>query len=102
MARFSAPNVDGHVDGFVGRRIPAQPSPVGPHERLLTVPQVALRLSISAATVYSLVSMGALLHLRVSNAIRVRPADLEAYCQTVTARNSAGHQFVGRDQKPLP
>jgi excisionase family DNA binding protein len=90
------------VDGFVGRRIPAQLRPVGPHERLLTVPQVALRLTTSAATVYSLVSTGALPHLRVSNAIRVRPADLEAYCQRVTAQNSAGHQFVGRGQKPLP
>jgi excisionase family DNA binding protein len=94
--------VDGHVDGFVGGPTAAQDRPVGPHERLLTVPQVALRLSISAATVYSLVSTGALAHLRVSNAIRVRPADLEAYCQTVAARNRAGPRFVGRGQEPLP
>jgi excisionase family DNA binding protein len=47
-------------------------------EHLLTVPQIAQRLSVSSATVYNLVSRGALGHVRVSNAVRVRQADLEA------------------------
>jgi excisionase family DNA binding protein len=47
--------------------------------RLLTVQEVAERLAVSTATVYALCERGALLHLRVSNAIRIRPDDLEAF-----------------------
>jgi len=46
---------------------------------LLTVREVAKRLRVSTATVYALVERGELAHLRVSNAIRVRRADLEGY-----------------------
>ncbi|MGO8968451.1 MAG: helix-turn-helix domain-containing protein [Myxococcaceae bacterium] len=52
----------------------------GLYERLLTTRQVAERLAVSPATVYKLLSRGAMPHLRVSNAIRVRQADLDAYC----------------------
>jgi hypothetical protein len=39
---------------------------------------VAGRLGVCTATVYGLVARGDLLHFRVSNAIRVDPADLAA------------------------
>jgi excisionase family DNA binding protein len=46
---------------------------------LLSVRDVAEQLRISRATVYALVGAGRLPHLRLSNAIRIRPEDLEAY-----------------------
>ena len=50
-----------------------------PVEPLLSVREVASRLRVSTATVYRLCDRGELIHIRVSNAIRVPPADLEAY-----------------------
>ena len=47
--------------------------------RLLTVREVAKALGVSTATVYDIVDLGELAHVRVSNAIRIAPADLEAY-----------------------
>ena len=46
---------------------------------LLSVRDVAAQLGVSTFTVYRLVSSGALPHFRVSNAIRVAPADFEAF-----------------------
>ena len=46
---------------------------------LLTVRAVAGRLGLSTATIYKLVVRGDLPHVRVSNAIRVTPADLDAF-----------------------
>ena len=46
---------------------------------LLTARAVAARLGLSTATVYKLVAQGDLPHVRVSNAIRVTPADLDAF-----------------------
>ncbi|WP_224249458.1 helix-turn-helix domain-containing protein [Hyalangium gracile] len=51
----------------------------GGAERLLTVREVAERLGVSTATVYGLCERGELPHVRVSNAIRIRPADVEAF-----------------------
>lgn len=51
----------------------------GGRDRLLTVRDVAARLGLSTATVYKLVNGGELAHHRVANAIRVAPADLEAF-----------------------
>jgi len=48
---------------------------------LLSVRYVAARLGVSTATVYKLVARGALPHVRVSNAIRVRPADLDTFVE---------------------
>jgi len=45
---------------------------------LLTVREVARLLNVSTATVYKLCAQGALAHVRVANAIRVRPRALEA------------------------
>jgi excisionase family DNA binding protein len=46
------------------------------------VRDVAARLGVCAATVYRLVAEGQLAHVRVLNAIRVAPPDLEAFVQT--------------------
>ena len=45
----------------------------------LTVREVAQRLLVRPVTVYRLCERGELAHLRVSNAIRIRPEDLDAY-----------------------
>jgi excisionase family DNA binding protein len=47
--------------------------------RLLTVRDQAERLSVCTATVYALCGCGEIRHLRVSNAIRIHPDDLEAF-----------------------
>jgi excisionase family DNA binding protein len=52
---------------------------LGAVEALSTVREVAARLNVSASTVYQLCERGELPHVRVSNAIRVSPADLAAY-----------------------
>lgn len=49
--------------------------------QLLTVRDVAARLSVSTATVYAIVERGELAHVRVSNAIRVTPEALAAYLE---------------------
>jgi len=46
---------------------------------LLTVREVAQRLGVRPVTVYRICERGQLPHVRVSNAIRVRPEDLEAF-----------------------
>jgi excisionase family DNA binding protein len=74
------------VDGArIGGRTP-YPRPVGnvPGVRresnpLFTAREVAARLQISTKTVYALVRRQELACVRVSNAVRVRPEDLEAY-----------------------
>jgi excisionase family DNA binding protein len=45
----------------------------------LTVSDVAKQLRVSSATVYRLIDRGELRHARVSNAIRISPADLAAF-----------------------
>jgi excisionase family DNA binding protein len=55
---------------------------------LLTVRVVAGRLGVSTATIYKLVAEGDLPHVRVSNAIRVAPADLDAF--VARCRGQAG------------
>ena len=47
--------------------------------RLLTVREVAERLAVCTATIYALVERGEIRHMRISNAIRVHPDDLEAF-----------------------
>jgi excisionase family DNA binding protein len=46
-------------------------------ERLLSVRQVAARFGVSTSTVYNLCREGKLVHVRVSNTIRVAPEALE-------------------------
>jgi excisionase family DNA binding protein len=45
------------------------------------VRDVAATLGVCAATVYRLVAEGQLAHVRVLNAIRVAPRDLEAFVE---------------------
>jgi excisionase family DNA binding protein len=66
---------------------------------LLTVREVAARLSISTAAVYALCDRGELPHVRVSNAIRVAPADLEAFIARGRSENAPTESPVHR--KPL-
>jgi len=49
---------------------------IGPY---LTAREVAARLRVCTATVYSLCESGGLMHLRLNNAIRVAEADLTAF-----------------------
>ena len=53
----------------------------GGREALLTVRDVAATLGVCAATVYRLVAEGQLAHVRLLNAIRVAPGDLEAFVE---------------------
>ncbi len=47
--------------------------------RLMSVREVATRLGVSTATVYGLCERGELRHVRVSNSIRLRVADIEDF-----------------------
>jgi excisionase family DNA binding protein len=47
------------------------------HRHILTVGEVAKKLRISKATVYKMIDRGELSHVRISNSIRVDPAELE-------------------------
>ena len=47
--------------------------------RLLTPVEVAERLGVCRDTVYRLCDRGELAHVRISNAIRIAPADLATY-----------------------
>jgi excisionase family DNA binding protein len=48
---------------------------------LLSVRQVAAQLGVCTATVYALCAKGVLPHVRVLNAVRVAPGDLEAFVE---------------------
>jgi excisionase family DNA binding protein len=54
------------------------PALMVPHERLLSVREVAARLGVCTSTVYQLCAEGRLVHMRVANAIRIAPADVAA------------------------
>jgi Helix-turn-helix domain len=56
-----------------------EPTRTGPP--LLSVRRVAGQLGVCTATVYALCARGALPHVRVLNAIRVAPGDLEAFVE---------------------
>jgi excisionase family DNA binding protein len=51
----------------------------GGADDLPSVREVATKLGVSTATVYALCERGELVHVRVSNAIRIAPADLAAF-----------------------
>jgi excisionase family DNA binding protein len=54
---------------------------------LLTVRDVAARLSLSTATVYKLCRRGELLHVRIANTVRVTPEDLRAFVEKAKKRD---------------
>ena len=47
--------------------------------RLLSVRELAARLGVSTATIYGLCHRGELAHVRISNAYRVHPDDLDRF-----------------------
>jgi excisionase family DNA binding protein len=57
---------------------------VRPIVRLLTVREVAEHLALSTATVYAMIERGELAHARVSNSIRITPAELDRYLTEAT------------------
>jgi len=64
---------------FVPRLSPNLRAIQGRATDLITVREVASRLSVSTATVYKLCDRGELPHVRVSNAIRFAPVDLAGF-----------------------
>jgi excisionase family DNA binding protein len=53
------------------------PDAVWAGERLWTVREVAARLGVCTSTIYKLCAQGRLAHVRVANAIRVPPIEVE-------------------------
>lgn len=53
----------------------------GAKGRLLRLDEVAERLSISKSMAWKLVAYGQLRSVKIGRAVRVRPADLEAYIE---------------------
>jgi excisionase family DNA binding protein len=49
--------------------------------RLLRIQQVSETLSVSSSMAFKLVATGQLRSIRIGRAIRIRPADLEAYIE---------------------
>ena len=52
-----------------------------PAARLLRIEEVADRLSVSRSMAWKLIAYGQLRSVRIGRAVRVRPADLEAYIE---------------------
>jgi excisionase family DNA binding protein len=69
----------------------------GGRDRLLRVAEVADRLAIGAWAVYRLCEDGELRHVRITNSIRVRPRDLEAF---MAARLLVGGKARIRKRRP--
>ena len=69
------------VSGILPARSPRLRALDGGAANLLSVREVAERLSVTTATVYKLARLGELPHVRVLNAIRIAPADLAAFVQ---------------------
>jgi excisionase family DNA binding protein len=55
--------------------------------RLLRIDEVAERLAISRSMAWKIVTYGQLRAVRIGRAVRVRPADLEAYIEAAAAQS---------------
>ena len=70
----------GTIEAQSGHLNPGSSPPLrGRRQPLLTVREVALHLGVSNAIVYRLVNSGAIAHMRIANAVRIRPAALDAF-----------------------
>jgi len=67
----------------VVRGLPADP---GPHERLLTVREVASRLGVSSALVYKLCERNFLRSVRIGGALRFQPEAIREYLLRAAGR----------------
>jgi len=67
----------------VVRRIGPDP---GPHERLLTVREVAARLGVCTALIYRLCARDELAVLRIGGALRFYPKSIESFVARKSAR----------------
>ena len=79
----SHPLVETPFGAPVVRAIPPDP---GPHERLLTVREVASRLGVSPALVYKLCQRNPLRSLRIGATLRFRPQAISEYLSGTRAR----------------
>jgi excisionase family DNA binding protein len=69
----------------VVRDLPPDP---GPHERLLTVRQVAARLGVSAASVYKLCQRKELQSVRIGGALRFPDHEIRSFLASTTRPQS--------------
>jgi excisionase family DNA binding protein len=77
---------------FSTRFLPTQEGRICPAAgHLLSVKDAARALRVSTATVYKLCASGALPHLRVLNALRIAPTDLETY---LARTRNGGHPKI--------
>jgi len=74
------PLVETPVGAPVVRELPPDP---GPHERLLTVRQVATRLGVSSALVYKLCQRNLLRGLRIGGALRFQLQAISEYLSSI-------------------
>ena len=65
-------------------------------ERLLTYPEAAELLGVTARTVWNLVHRGELRAVRFGGSVRIDPADLRAFVES--AKNSGEAVECGRDE----
>jgi len=79
----SRPSLETPFGAPVVRDLPADP---GPHERLLTVPEVASRLGVSSALVYKLCERNLLRSLRIGGALRFQPEAIREYLLRAAGR----------------
>jgi excisionase family DNA binding protein len=56
----------------------------GANVRLLRIEEIAERLAVSRSMAWKLIANGQLRSVRIGRAVRVRPADLEAYLAHAT------------------
>ena len=55
--------------------------------RLLRIEDIADRLCVSRSMSWKLIAIGAIRSIRVGRAVRVRPADLEAYIEQASRQS---------------
>jgi len=79
----SVPPVETAFGAPVVRELPPDP---GPHERLLTVREVASRLGVSSALVYKLCQRKLLRSLRIGGALRFQAQAISEYLSGTGAR----------------
>lgn len=65
-----------------------------PTRLLLTVSEAARRLGVGRTLMYELISTGQVASVRVGRLRRIRPADLEAYANSLLTENNYSNQHA--------